>query len=217
MTNTERDFELAGDRMTYTETPDGKLVITFDDKGNGRVCGSCSLCCKLLPLPVLNKRANERCKHQRHGKGCGIYADRPYACRTWSCRWVSDRGATEGMPRPDRSHYVIDIVPDHVDLSDTETGYQRRVDVVTVWVDPAFRDAYKAPELRAFMLRMAEQYHLATIVRWSSIDAITVFPPPFDADTGQWHEMRGSVVARDHHDMLELARGMTVVTTEEPP
>jgi hypothetical protein len=207
------DWELAGDRMTYTETPDGKLVITFDDKGNGRICGSCSLCCKLLPLPTLNKPANQRCQHQRHGKGCGIYADRPYACRTWSCRWVSDRAATEGMPRPDRSHYVIDIVPDHVDLEDKETGYQRRVDVVTVWVDPAFRDAYKAPELRAFMLRMAEQYRLATIVRWSSTDAITIFPPPF-AEDGEWHEMRGSVVARDHHDMLELARGMTVVTTE---
>jgi len=198
----ERDFAdglitLGGDHMTYNETPDGKLTITFDDKGTGRVCGGCQLCCKLLPIPVIDKRANQRCQHQRHGKGCAIYADRPFACRTWSCRWLSDRNATEGMPRPDRCHYVIDITSDYVELmADEATGETRRVDVITVWCDPAYRNAYKAPELRAFMLRMAQQYHLATIVRWSNVDAITVFPPPFDKG-GEWHEVTGNVVNRD--------------------
>ncbi len=61
------------------------------------------------------------------------------------------------------------------------------------------------------MLKMAQQFRLATIVRWSSTDAMTVFPPPLDAG-GEWHEMRGNVVARDHEDMLEMAGRMTVVT-----
>jgi hypothetical protein len=107
---------------------------------------------------------------------------------------------------------VIDIVPDHVDLEDQDTGYERRVDVITVWVDPAYRDAYRAPELRAFMQKMALEYHLATIVRWSSTEAVTIFPPPFDKDGGEWHEMRGRMVHRDHEDMLEMASRTTVVT-----
>lgn len=196
----ERDFaegklRLGGDRMTYSEAPDGTLTLTFDDKGTGRTCGSCSLCCKLLPIPVIDKGAGQRCQHQRHGKGCAIYSDRPFACRVWSCRWVSDRTATQEMPRPDRCHYVIDTVPDHIELAN-EDGYKRRIDVVTVWCDPAFRDAWRTPELRAFMLRQAQQFGLATIIRWSSSDAITVFAPPFDKD-GQWHEIIGSMVRRD--------------------
>ena len=31
----DRDWELAGDHMTYTETPEGNLTITFDNKGTG--------------------------------------------------------------------------------------------------------------------------------------------------------------------------------------
>jgi len=209
----EGRLQLGGDHMTYAEAPDGTLTLTFDDKGTGRVCGSCSLCCKLLPLPVLDKPANQRCEHQRHSKGCAIYATRPYACRTWSCRWVSDRTATEGMPRPDRAHYVIDIVPDHIDLmADESTGETRRVNVVTVWCDPAYRDAWRAPELRAFMLRMAEQWQLATTVRWNSSDALVVFPPPFDK-AGQWHEVRGVGVRRDEdqdNDARSMAKRMTV-------
>jgi hypothetical protein len=212
MSDEREDWGLAGDHMTYSETADGTLTLTFSDKGNGRTCSDCQLCCKLLPVPVLNKRANQKCQHQRHGKGCAIYADRPYACRTWSCRWLSDRAATEGMPRPDRAHYVIDIVPDHVELiADEKTpDHKRRVDVITVWCDPVFPDAYRDKHLRAFMLKMAQEYRLATIVRWSSTDAITVFPPPFDKD-GQWHEIRGNAVERGHDDLLDLASRTTIV------
>jgi hypothetical protein len=63
------------------------------------------------------------------------------------------------------------------------------------------------------MLKMAQEYHLATIVRWSSIDAVTIFPPPLDRD-GQWHEIRGNMVQRDHEDMLEMASRTTVVTSD---
>lgn len=174
-------MELAGDRIRIEETADGKTTITFDDKGTGRVCGDCQLCCKLVPVPTIDKPANTRCQHQRHGKGCLVYAGRPFACRTWACRWLADPGAT-GLPRPDRAHYVIDVSWDFVTLTHTETGEPQHIPVIQVWVDPAFRNAYRAPELRAYMAMMAERYGAATLVRFGPGDALTVFAPHFSGN-----------------------------------
>ncbi|HMF29541.1 MAG TPA: YkgJ family cysteine cluster protein, partial [Candidatus Cybelea sp.] len=75
-----------------------------------RACSGCTLCCKLLPMkkdkqlearetmnrmievgmmtreqfaqmtPDFDKPAGKRCPHQRHSKGCAIYARRPFGC-----------------------------------------------------------------------------------------------------------------------------------------
>ena len=38
-----------------------------------RQCGECTLCCKLLPVPPLNKLAGQKCKHQRFPHhGCAV-------------------------------------------------------------------------------------------------------------------------------------------------
>lgn len=40
---------------------------------------------------------------------------------------------------------------------------------------------------------------MATIIRYSSREALTIFPPPLTGD-GQWHEVRdGVMVSRDAH------------------
>jgi hypothetical protein len=205
----DRPYQLAGDHITLTHGPDGNSTLTYSDKGTGRVCGSCTLCCKLPPVPgpPLFKPAGVRCKHARVGKGCSIYAERPMACRVWACRWLADK-ETAGMPRPDRCHYVIDVIEDYVEQV-FEDGSRQRVGVLQVWVDPAFRDAYRAPELRAYMLRMATEHRMATIIRYNSREAFTIFPPPLAAD-GEWHEVRdGEVVTRDADDrqvMEDLSR-----------
>ncbi len=95
--------------------------LTLYKADTDRKCGDCSLCCKLLPMPELAKPANKRCKHQRYGKGCAIYARRPDSCRTWSCRWLLGEG-TDDLPRPDRSHYVIDPMPDFVRMVNKDSG-----------------------------------------------------------------------------------------------
>lgn len=188
-------MELAGDKIVIEQEP-GKTTITFDDKGTGRVCGACQLCCKLVPVPSIDKAAGQRCVASRVGHGCTIYARRPMACRTWSCRWLADR-ETAGMPRPDRCHYVIDATLDHVRSVPNDGGDATVFDVIQIWVDPAFPDAHRAPELRAYMARMAEKYRLATIVRFDDKRAITIFPPAFDVDH-QWHEFRDSkLVSRE--------------------
>ena len=54
----------------------------------GRSCGSCSLCCKLLPIRELHKPENQWCVHCRPGHGCSIHAERPTTCRDFACEWL---------------------------------------------------------------------------------------------------------------------------------
>jgi hypothetical protein len=205
-------YEFAGEKAIL-EHRDGEDVLTFGDKGTGRVCGSCSLCCKLLPIPgpPLNKPANHRCKHQKHGKGCTIYDTRPLPCRAFSCRWLADR-ETAGLQRPDRSHYVIDIEADYIEMIDNETRETRKVGVIQIWVDPAYRDAHRAPDVRAYMQRVAVQYGYATIIRYNERDAFVVFPPAISSDR-QWHEQGGTIQARSR-DEAEILRRYKVGTID---
>jgi hypothetical protein len=195
-------LELAGNFMTFVEDDEGTAHITFDDVGTGRRCGDCRLCCRLLPVPLLRKAAGERCRYSRHGKGCTIYEQRPDVCRTWSCRWLADP-TTTAIPRPDRAHYVIDLEYDYVTMQDAEGS---RIQVMQVWVDPAFRSAWDTKPLRDYMLLIATKWATATIIRFSSRDALVVFPPPLSSD-GQWHIVRGGKVeARNAYEQEILER-----------
>lgn len=211
------DLELAGDRAVTEISAEGTMTVTFSDKGTGRTCGSgtsrCQLCCTLLPIPTIRKPANQRCQHQSGAKGCKIYAERPFPCKTFSCRWLADV-STKGLPRPDRAHYVIDIQPDHIQMTDEATGETRRVNAFQVWVDPAFPDAHRAAGLRAWMHEMARLHGAATIVRWSPVKGIAVFPPPFDPD-GEWRERTG-VFHPQNAEERDIANGFEMeVTTHE--
>lgn len=170
--------------MKMTQTED-HTTFDFEATGNRR-CGGCTLCCKLLPMRSLMKPSNTRCKHQRSGKGCAIYERRPWECQMWSCRWLAAEDETSGMPRPDRAHYVIDMMLDEAQFVDNATGKVNKFSVLQIWVDPAFPEAKDEPHLRAYMLRMAQQHGLPSLLRWSSRVATAVFPPPLGGD--EWHE-----------------------------
>lgn len=53
-------------------------------------CGDCSLCCKLMAIPELNKPRDSWCDHVIKKHGCGIYETRPGACRAFQCLWLAD-------------------------------------------------------------------------------------------------------------------------------
>src|SRR5215510_6556638 len=109
-----------------------KLQIALSDiVETPRTCGDCTLCCKLLPVKEIGKVGGHRCQHQSSSKGCRIYANRPDSCRLWSCMWW--HGAGYGLRRPDRSHFVIDPLPDLVDAVDNDTGQAMQWQVVQVW------------------------------------------------------------------------------------
>jgi hypothetical protein len=183
-----------------------------------RQCGECQLCCKLLPMvdnepwrkgAAINKPANVKCPHQRFKKGCAIYADRPFCCHVWTCRWLTEQD-TADLKRPDHAHLVIDVMPDYVTVQNDETGEQQNLQVVQVWCDPRFPEAHRDPAFRRFVDRRGEE-GIATLVRFNSSDAITIFPPSLSPD-GEWHEMGGNSTKRDRspEEMMAFLSGAKI-------
>jgi hypothetical protein len=148
-----------------------------------RTCGACTLCCNLLPVPVLDKPRNEWCRHRVPG-ACSIYAERPFACREWSCLWLVNETIPAAL-RPDKSHVVFDIEPDAVRGLYAD-GERKVYQVAQAWVDPRFPKAYRLPGPRAVMLALAEQYNVATLCRIGTA-AVLVAPPPLSDGLG-WVE-----------------------------
>jgi hypothetical protein len=172
-----------------------------------RQCGDCQLCCKLLPVKSLAKLAGQRCSHQSHARGCKVYKQLGRVspeCKLWNCRWLVEDD-TEGLSRPDRSHYVIDLMPDFVTLRDDATGEAQHVEVVQIWVDPKYPDAHRDPALRAYLERRAKQ-NIIGLVRWDNEQAIAIFPPALSADR-QWHEV-GSKFRAEAHTVEEKIKAL---------
>ena len=182
-----------------------------------RQCGDCQLCCKLLPVKSLAKLAGQRCSHQKHHKGCAVYKQLGRVspeCRLWSCRWLVEENGTEGLSRPDRSHIVIDLMPDYVTLQNAETGEEQHVQVLQIWIDPKHRDAHRDPAFRAYLERQAA-HGIAALVRWSNTDGMAIFAPAL-SDDRQWHEVMNGLEGPEHsvEDKFKALGAMTMHIAE---
>jgi hypothetical protein len=169
-----------------------------------RQCGDCQLCCKLLPVKSLAKPASARCQHQRVGKGCMVYAKLwgvAPECKLWNCRWLGNDDMDE-LRRPDRSHYVVDIMPDFVTAT-THNGERVSMEVVQIWVDPDYPDAHRDPALRAWLIRKNK----IGLIRYSDREAITLFPPAM-MDTGQWFERRSNLSREAPHTAAQVVAAL---------
>lgn len=164
-------------------------ITLYNDEAT-RKCGECTLCCKLLPVPVMRKAGGVRCKHQRLSKGCSIYATRPLSCAAFSCKWLLEDD-TADLSRPDRAHYVLDPMPDYVTVHEVN-GLVRKVPVVQVWVDPNYPNAHHDPALRSFLERRSQDGFMA-LIRYNSYDGFVLVPPIMAG--GQWVEHK-----TDHND-----------------
>lgn len=153
-----------------------------------RKCGDCQLCCRLVPVKSLGKKASQRCVHQKHGKGCSIYARLPIDCRLWSCAWLLGKD-TQDLRRPDRSRYVIDCMPEYIKVAENGTGIVHKVPCVQVWIDPRSPDAHEDPALRRFLARRGEE-GITGLMRMNAHDGFVIWPPAMTSD-GQWHIQTG--------------------------
>lgn len=86
----------------------------------GRACGGCTLCCKVLSITELQKPQGTWCKHCDVGKGCKIYDDRPDECRTFYCGYLAwDAVGEEWFPAKSKMVVVAELegarVAIHVD------------------------------------------------------------------------------------------------------
>ena len=71
-----------------------------------RTCGECRLCCKVFPLPVLDKPGDEWCKFA-DASGCAVHDDgQPAVCREYACYWLEHEEPPDEY-RPDRIDIVV--------------------------------------------------------------------------------------------------------------
>jgi Fe-S-cluster containining protein len=94
----------------------------------GRSCGTCSLCCKVCPVPELGKPAGPWCAHCVPGSGCAVHPDRPPSCRQFFCAWRLDPNLGPEW-KPEVCRFVLSREPAHQAL--------------TVMVDPGMPLAWK--------------------------------------------------------------------------
>lgn len=178
-----------------------------------RRCGGCTLCCRLVPVKSLGKGANVRCQHQQTGKGCRVYQTRtmPAECGMWTCRWLTNDD-TADLGRPDRTHYVVDVMPDFVTAQDGPEGEPFKIAAVQVWVDPKHRDAHRDPALRRYLERRAEEGVVA-IIRYGTAEGFTLVAPPMAGDD-KWHEIVSGV--ENQESISELFKLDRIYLCAEP-
>jgi uncharacterized protein len=93
----------------------------------GRACGDCTLCCKLIGVPEIDKLQGHWCEHCDPKAGCRIYEERPTSCRVFVCGWAGGEGPPE--MKPNKSHCIFD--------------YDSDMDCIRVHVDPHHADAWR--------------------------------------------------------------------------
>lgn len=128
-------------------------------------CGSCTLCCQLVPVEEINLPAFTRCPKLRSvvatAPGCSVYANRPRSCVAWSCHWLQEDWPDE--LRPDRCGVVVDILPDLIMLNGAE------MPAMQIWAAPGYEMSFDTQPVLAIVLAIVEQDH-AVIWRWRGAD-----------------------------------------------
>ncbi|MBR0879595.1 hypothetical protein ACVMGC_000992 [Bradyrhizobium barranii subsp. barranii] len=176
-----------------------------------RQCGDCQLCCRLLPVPPLGKKAGESCRFQKFHKGCSVYhtARMPPECAIWNCRWLVNDD-TADLSRPDRSHYVVDLMPDFISIQNDDSGARQNIQVVQIWCDPRHADAHRDPALRRYLSRRAEQGIIGLVRYGIAREAVTIIPPQMAPD-GQWHEIDSQVMPtkqEKQHSLTDIVQAL---------
>jgi hypothetical protein len=72
----------------------------------GRICGTCSMCCKVYSINELNKPAGRWCIHSLPGRGCADHDNRPSSCRQFFCSWLVDPNLGPEW-KPEVCHFVL--------------------------------------------------------------------------------------------------------------
>jgi hypothetical protein len=71
-----------------------------------RDCDGCTLCCKVMNVPELEKPAGTWCRHCAVGTGCGIHAARPEVCRQFYCMYITNRNLGPDW-KPSDAKFVV--------------------------------------------------------------------------------------------------------------
>jgi hypothetical protein len=139
----------------------------------GRACGTCSLCCKVLSISELAKPAGQWCTHCRKGKGCGIYATRPFVCRGAYCEWMISKGLGPEW-KPEQAKFAL-----------FKTNGGRRM---TAHVDPGYPAAWRRSpyyeNLKAWAVQAVQKTPDMDLVDVMIGEHVIVILPDRDVDLG---------------------------------
>lgn len=72
----------------------------------GRECGSCTLCCRVLGIGEILKPPGQTCPDCAVGEGCTIYDRRPRTCRDFYCGFLLMKDLGEEW-RPSQSKLIL--------------------------------------------------------------------------------------------------------------
>jgi hypothetical protein len=150
-----------------------------------RECGQCQLCCELVPVEEILKKAGHKCEHQKEGVGCSIYERRPMSCAFYFCGWLG-MDAAKGLTRPDQSHYVIHPEPDYIKMTAGDDAMD--IKVMVIWCDPKFSNAHRDPKLRYIL----NKNKVIAKVCFDSIRSIVVIPPSLNPEK-VWQERQVTI------------------------
>ncbi|MDB5595490.1 MAG: hypothetical protein JWM36_2451 [Hyphomicrobiales bacterium] len=128
----------------------------------GKECGSCTLCCKLPAIAVLNKPRGVWCSHALPGRGCGIYEERPGICRDFHCEWMVNAGLGPEW-KPATCKFVMFMAPDGNLSVLADSGYP------DAWRNPRYY-----PWLKTKAARMMEHNKLVVVL--AGPDMIVILP-----------------------------------------
>jgi hypothetical protein len=147
----------------------------------GRSCGTCTLCCKLLNVPEVEKPLGEWCRYCDKGVGCTIYADRPRRCRDFFCGYLQSANLSDEW-HPVRARFLI----------------TREGDELTLYVDRAAPEAWTKPPYYGLIKHWARDPQSRLVLVRIGKRTIVVLPG-IDVDLGatepgdriEWFARRG--------------------------
>lgn len=71
-----------------------------------KMCGDCTLCCKVYEIEDFEKKPGKTCHNVRDEGGCGVWGLHPKACQEFKCLWLK-HDDMDGRWRPDHAGFVM--------------------------------------------------------------------------------------------------------------
>ena len=102
-----------------------------------KVCGECTMCCKVYDIPDLEKKAGHTCQNVRPEGGCGVWGLHPSLCQEFKCLWLKHDDMS-ALWRPDYAGFVLRLEPNGTTLA-VDVDCDRPFD----WRRPYYYDQLK--------------------------------------------------------------------------
>ena len=121
----------------------------------GRVCGTCTLCCKVAGVLELSKPMGVWCRHCQRNGGCSIYDTRPASCRSFHCQWLVEESLGPEW-KPERAKFAL-----------VKSDGGRRL---TALVDPGYPAMWRRP----VYYENLKQWAVIGASRWPDLHMVDV-------------------------------------------